>query len=95
MLIDKMDQRETVVPPVWSQLGTPLFNEVDMRLVTGLNGSMWFGTTQTTHHLRTVFDDCQHGAEMQRNTLLLNLHRVAMEEGHLPVSTVFRRIFIS
>ena len=84
MLIDKMDQRKTVVPSVWSQLATPLFKEVDRRLVTGLNGSMWFGTTQTTHHLRTVFDDCQHGAEMQSSTLLLNLHRVAMEEGHLP-----------
>ena len=84
MLIDKMDQRKTVVPSVWSQLGTPLFKEVDRRLVTGLIGSMWFGTAQTTHHLRTVFDDCSHGSEMQSSTLLLNLHRVAMAEGHLP-----------
>jgi hypothetical protein len=72
-----------VVPCVWSQLATPLFKEVDRRLVTGLNGSMWFGTTQTTHHLRTVFDDCQHGAEMQSSTFLWNLHRVAKEEGFL------------
>ena len=84
MLIDKMDQRKTVVPSVWSQLATPLFKEVDRRLVTGLNGSMWFGTTQTTHHLRTVFEDCQHGAQMQCSTLLWNLHRVATEERHLP-----------
>ena len=83
-LIDKMDQRKTVVPSIWSQLGTPLFKEVDRRLVTGLIGTMWFGTTQTSHHVRTVFDDCQHGAEMQSSTLLLNLHQVAMEEGHLP-----------
>jgi hypothetical protein len=83
MLIDKMDQRKTVVPCVWSQLATPLFKEVDKRLVTGLNGSMWFGTTQTTHHRRAVFDDCQHGAEMQSNTFLWNLHRVATEEGFL------------
>ena len=83
-LIDKMDQRKTVVPTVWSQLATPLFKDVDKRLVTGLIGSMWFGTAQTTHHIRTVMDDCQHGSEMQCSTLLLNLHRVAMAEGHLP-----------
>ena len=79
MLIDKMDQRNTVVPCVWSQLATSLFKEVDRRLVTGLNGSMWFGTTQTTHHLRTVFYDCQHGAEMQSSTFLWNLNRLAKE----------------
>ncbi len=84
MLIDKMDQRKTVVPSVWSQLQTPLFKEVDQRLVTGLIGSMWFGTSRTSHHVRTVCDDCTHGAEMQSSSLLLNLHKVAMEEGHLP-----------
>ena len=91
MLIDKMDQRKTVVPCVWSQLATPLFKEVDRRLVTGLNGSMWFGTTQTTHHLRTVFDDCQHGAEMQSSTFLWNLHRVATEEGFFDNALVHLR----
>ncbi len=45
---------------------------------------MWFGTNQTTHHLRTVFSDCEHGSEMQSSTILQNRHRVAMEEGHLP-----------
>jgi len=78
-----MDQRKTVVPCVWSQLATPLFKEVDRRVVTGPNGSMWFGTIQTTHHLRTVFDDCQHGAAMQSSTFLWNLQRVAKEEGFL------------
>ena len=76
-----MDQRKAVVPCVWSQLATPLFKEVDRRLVTGLNGSMWFGNTQTTHHLRIVFDDCQHGAEMHSSTFLWNLDQVAKEEG--------------
>ena len=84
MLIDKMDQRKTVVPFVWSQLRTPLFKEVDKRLITGLIGSMWFGTLRTSHHVRTVFDDCAHGAEMQSSSLLLNLHQTAMQEGHLP-----------
>ena len=84
MLIDKMDQRKTMVPSVWSQLRTPLFKEVDKRLITGLIGSMWFGTLRTSHHVRTVFDDCAHGAEMQSSSLLLNLHQTAMQEGHLP-----------
>ena len=84
VLIDKMDQRKTVVPSIWSQLRTPLFKEVDKRLVTGLIGSMWFGTSRTSHHVRTVFNDCEHGAEMQSSSLLLNLHQTAMEEGHLP-----------
>ena len=84
MLIDKMDQRKTVVPSIWSQLRTPLFKEVDKRLVTGLIGAMWFGTRRMTHHVRTVFDDCSHGSEMQCSSLLLNLHLTAMEEGHLP-----------
>ena len=57
-----------------------MFKEVDRRLVTGLNGPMCFGTTQTTHHLRTAFDDCQPGAEMQSSTFLWSLHRVATEE---------------
>ena len=83
MLVDKMDQRKTVVPGVWSQLAKPLFKEVDRSLVTVLNGTMWFGTTQTTHHLRTVFDVCQHGAEMHSSTFLWNLQRVAKEEGYL------------
>ena len=84
VLIDKMDQRKTVVPSIWSQIRTPLFKEVDKRLVTGLIGTMWFGTSRMSHHVRTVFDDCQHGAEMQSSSLLFNLHQTAMEEGHLP-----------
>ena len=83
-LVDKMDQRKSVVPSVWSQLSTPLFKDVDRRLVTGLIGSMWFGTLQTTHRLRTLFDDCMHGAEMQSSSLMWDLHQVAMDEGHLP-----------
>ena len=64
MLIDKMDQRNTVVPSIWRQLRTPLFKEVDRRLVTGRIGAMWFGTSRMSHHVRTVFDDWKHGAEM-------------------------------
>ena len=59
MLIDKMDQRKTVVPSVWSRLGTPLFKEVDRRLVTGLILPIWFGVDQATHIVRTFFDDSQ------------------------------------
>ena len=84
MLIDKMDQQKTVCPTIWSQLATRMFQDQDKRLVTGLIGSMWFGTRQVVNHVRTVFNDCSHGAEMQSSAILLNLHEVAMSEGHLP-----------
>ena len=45
---------------------------------------MWFGTRQVVNHVRTVFNDCSHGAEMQSSAILQNLHEVAMSEGHLP-----------
>jgi len=84
MVIDKMDQTKTIVPTVWSQLPTTLFKDPDRRIIAGVIGSMWYGTMKTTHLLRTVFPDCSHGAEMQSSAILLNLHAVALEEGHLP-----------
>lgn len=84
MKIDKMDQKKAVTPTIWSQLSTALFKDLDKRLVTGLIGSMWHGTLHTTHHMRSVFDDCEHGSEMQCSAILMNLHAVACAEGHLP-----------
>ena len=84
MLIDKMDQSKTVCPTIWSQLATKTFQAQEKRLIAGLIGSMWFGTSHTAHHVRTVFKDCEHGSEMQCSAILQNLHEVAMREGHLP-----------
>ena len=70
MLIDKMDQQKTVCPTIWSQLATKMFQDKEKRLVAGLVGSMWFGTRRVMNHVRTVFNDCGHGAEMQRSVLL-------------------------
>ena len=84
MLIDKMDQSKTVCPTIWSQLPTKMFNEQEKRLITGLIGSMWFGTRHTSNHVLTVFNDCSHGSEMQCSAILTLLHEVAMTEGHLP-----------
>ena len=84
MLIDKMDQSKTVCPAIWSQLATKMFQDQEKRLITGLIGSMWFGTRLNAHHVRTVFNDCGHGSEMQCSAILQNLHEVAMGEGHLP-----------
>ena len=84
MLIDKMDQTKSVLPTVWSQLCTPMFKDLEKRLIVGLIGSMYFGTTQTTHHVRSCFKDQVMGAEMQCSTILQNFHAVAMAEGHLP-----------
>lgn len=84
MIIDKMDQKKTVVPTIWSQLPTPLFKDPERRVIAGMLGSMWYGTAKTTHHLRTVFTDCSHGSEMQSSAILWNLNAIAQDEGHLP-----------
>ena len=47
MLIDKMDQKKTVCPTIWSQLATKLFQDQEKGLIAGLIGSMWFGTEMT------------------------------------------------
>ena len=38
---------------------------------------MCAGPKHTQNHIRTVFEDCEHGSEMQISTILLNLHEVA------------------
>ena len=84
MLIDKMDQNKTICPTIWSQLSTRLFQEHEKRLITGLIGSMWFGTRTMRHHVCTMFSDCNHGSEMQCSAILENLCDVSVAEGHLP-----------
>ena len=83
MHIDKMDQSTTILPQVWALSASPLM-KLGARLVAGVIGSMWHGPRQTQFHVRTVFEDCQHGSNMQISTALLNLHEVARREGHLP-----------
>ena len=83
MKTDKADQSKTKLPTVWSQLATSFFKEGD-RIVTGIIGSMWHGLLGMTHHVRTVFEDCSHGSEMQCSHILLNLHEAVVAEGHLP-----------
>ena len=88
MLIDKMDQKKTICPTIWSQLATKLFQDHEKRLITGLIGSMWFGTRRFRQHVRTIFNDCEHGSEMQCSAILENLCDVATSEGHLPESFI-------
>ena len=38
---------------------------------------MTAGPKYIQNHIRTVFEDCEHGSEMQISTILLNLHQVA------------------
>jgi len=83
MLIDKMDQNCAFCPQVWAMLSTALFKGGE-RLMCAINGSIWAGTRRASkHHLRTMFQDCQHGSEMQCSTFLLNVWETAMKEGHL------------
>ena len=86
LLIDKMDQNKTICPTIWSQLATKLFQDHEKRLITGLIGSMWFGTRRFRQHVRTTWNDCEHGSEMQSSAILENLCDAASEEGHLPES---------
>ena len=83
MHIDKMDQHTTEVPQIWSLAATPLM-KLGSRLVAGIIGSMWSGPRETSYLCRTVFEDTQHGANMQCSSVLLNLWDVARREHHLP-----------
>ena len=83
MVIDKMDQQRTILPAVWAQRRAPIM-KLGERLVTGVIGSWWDGVQHTQMLLRTVFEDCEHGSETQCSTVLMNLHRVATRERHLP-----------
>ena len=69
---------------MWIQLAPNMFQDPEKRLIMGLIGSMRFGTRHTTHHVRTVFNYCSRGSEMQCSAVLLNVHEVAMREGRLP-----------
>jgi len=83
MLIDKMDQQKTILASMWQHNKTAFFAQ-GSRLVVGLIGSAWSGTRATDHLVRTVFEDCKHGAAVQASSILLNLHSAARLEGHLP-----------
>ena len=80
---DKMENSKLACATVWSQLATPLFKD-QHRLVTGLVGSMWHGTPTIQHHVRTLFDDCGKGSQMQFSTILLNLLDVFATEQRMP-----------
>jgi len=85
MKIDKMDNTKVCAPCLWSQLATPMFKDLTLRLVIGVIGSMWHGAPTCQHHIRTVFDDTPTtGADMQCSAVIKNLHDVAESEGHLP-----------
>ena len=70
---DKMDEKATVVPTVWSQLRTPTFQS-GSRLVVAMNGSFYHGLGRMQVHIRTMFEDIRHGSEMQMSTFLLDFH---------------------
>ena len=50
-----------------------------------LNDAWLFGP-QRSHEvlIRTMYEDFQHGANMQASTLLMNFHKRAMQEGTIP-----------
>ncbi len=54
------------------------------RVICGLNGSMWHGTPKLHHHIRTIFEDTKHGADMQSSTLFCNFHYACTLEQSVP-----------
>ena len=52
------------------------------------HGPDWIHVVQDETHsasrARTVFNDCRHGSEMQRNAILAHAHEVVMREGRWP-----------
>jgi len=83
MHLDKMDQTRTIIPTIWSQLSTPFFKGGE-RIVAGIIGAYCAGINNTEIIVRTVFQDCQHGSNMQASAALLNFHNAALREGFLP-----------
>ena len=80
---DKMDENAFAVATQWSQLQTPFFQSGD-RLVVGMNGSFYHGLEHCQVHIRTMFEDFQHGSEIQMSTFLLNFHGAVLIEKRVP-----------
>lgn len=78
-----MDQNKTILPCLWSQLSTQLFRGGE-RLVCGVIGGQFRGPTQTEFIVRTVVENCTHGADMQCSAILANLHLACMADGCIP-----------
>ena len=73
MIIDKMDQQAAKLPTIWPLIRAPFFKE-GVRLQVSLNGAWIFGPTHSDELLvRTTFEDCAHGSNVQTSTIL-NLH---------------------
>ena len=83
MKTDKQDEKACVVPTQWSQLSTPFFQSGE-RLIVGINGSFYHGLEHSQVHMRTIFEDIEHGSEMQMSTFLLNFHEAVLLEKRVP-----------
>ena len=63
---------------------TSFFNE-GARLHVSLTGAWLFGPTHSNELLiRTMFENCPHGSNMQASTILLNLHDRIKKERVIP-----------
>ena len=82
--IDKMDQNALWLPLIWALINTAFFRD-DSRVQIGLIGSWWSGLLRSAPiHVRSIFDDCEHGSEMQFSTLILNFWEKVKAEHHVP-----------
>ena len=78
-----MDMHVVKFPTIWSQLSSPLFKEGE-RVLAAINGTAWSGPSQIQWHVRTMFQDIEHGSDMQMSTLLMNLFETIALERRMP-----------
>ncbi len=80
LTIDKMDQNAIWLPTKWSMMRTQLYRNGE-RIHVALIGTWWSGMASSAEiHLRTVFEDCKHGADMQCSTVMQNFHEKVLAE---------------
>ena len=50
-----------------------------------INGSWWFGLQRSPPiNIRTMYEDCEKGSEMQCSTVFDNFYQRVMSEGNVP-----------
>ena len=85
--IDKMDMHAVNFPTLWGQLASPLFKQ-GTRILAAINGSSWHGPRETQWHIRTMFEDIEHGSDMQMSTLTMNFVEAVARDGNMPEELV-------
>ena len=81
--INKMDQNALWLATIWALMNSPFLREASRVQVAAI-GSWWSGLLHSSPiHIGPVFDDCEHGSEMQFSTVLLNFWEKVLAENRV------------